>query len=106
MDGPAGIEVHLLVYDLSGGLAKELSLGVLGFQLDAVYHTSIELRGREFVYDGGILEINPGSSHLGRPLQRLRLGTTMIPMNTIRDYLASIKPKFTAEVTLSFISGA
>ncbi|KAJ3494397.1 hypothetical protein NLG97_g4107 [Lecanicillium saksenae] len=89
MDGPDGMEVHLLVYDLSRGLAKDMSMSLLGFQLDAVYHTSIELRGREFVYDGGILEINPGSSHLGRPMQRLRLGTTLLPMDIIRDYLTS-----------------
>ncbi|OAA72511.1 PUA-like domain protein [Cordyceps fumosorosea ARSEF 2679] len=97
MDGPVGMEVHLLVYDLSRGLAKDISLSVLGFQLDAIYHTSIELRGREFVYDGGILEIVPGSSHLGRPQQRLRLGTTLLPMDVIREFLTSIKSIYTAE---------
>ncbi|TQV91092.1 thioredoxin [Cordyceps javanica] len=97
MDGPVGMDVHLLVYDLSRGLAKDLSLGILGFQLDAVYHTSIELRGVEFVYDGGILEIVPGSSHLGRPMQRLQLGTTLLPMDVIRDYISSVKSIFTRE---------
>ncbi|OAR00378.1 hypothetical protein LLEC1_01003 [Akanthomyces lecanii] len=97
MDGPVGTDVHLLVYDLTNGLAKEMSLGILGFQLDAIYHTSIELCGREFVYDGGILEINPGSSHLGRPMQRLRLGLTMLPMDVIRDYLTSVRSIYTAE---------
>ncbi|KAJ6789703.1 hypothetical protein PWT90_00567 [Aphanocladium album] len=91
------MEVHLLVYDLSRGLAKDMSMSVLGFQLDAVYHTSIELCGREFVYDGGILEINPGSSHLGRPMERLRLGMTMLPMDIIRDYLTSVRSIYTAE---------
>ncbi|ATY61710.1 thioredoxin, putative [Cordyceps militaris] len=97
MDGPIGLEVHLLVYDLSQGLAKDLSMSVLGFQLDALYHTSIELCGREFVYDGGILEIVPGSSHLGRPMQRLPLGTTMLPMDVVREYLDSMRSVYTAE---------
>ncbi|KGQ03813.1 PPPDE peptidase domain-containing protein 2 [Beauveria bassiana D1-5] len=97
MDGPVGMQVHLLVYDLSGGLAKDLSLSILGFQLDAIYHTSIELRGTEYVYDGSILEIVPGSSHLGRPMQRLLLGTTSLPMDVIHDYLNSVRSIYTAE---------
>ncbi|KAM3440463.1 hypothetical protein MY4824_002177 [Beauveria thailandica] len=91
------MQVHLLVYDLSGGLAKDLSLSILGFQLDAIYHTSIELRGTEYVYDGSILEIVPGSSHLGRPMQRLLLGTTSLPMDVIHDYLTSVRSIYTAE---------
>lgn len=98
MDGPDSMQVHLLVYDLSRGLAKDMSLSILGFQLDAIYHTSIELRGTEYVYDGSILEIVPGSSHLGRPMQRLLLGATSLPMDVIHDYLTSVRSIYTAEV--------
>ncbi|KJZ71886.1 hypothetical protein HIM_08731 [Hirsutella minnesotensis 3608] len=75
------MDVHLLVYDLSRGLARQMSMGILGFQLDAIYHTSIQLNGREYVYDGGIIAITPGSSHLGQPMQKLHLGTTNLPMD-------------------------
>lgn len=92
------MDVHLLVYDLSQGLARQMSMGLLGFQLDAIYHTSIELQGREYVYDGGIISIVPGSSHLGQPLERLHLGKTNLPMDVIGDYLESIKSIFTIEV--------
>jgi hypothetical protein len=92
------MDVHLLIYDLSGGLARQMSLGLLGFQLDAIYHTSIELAGREYVYDGGILAIVPGSSHLGRPLERQLLGTTNLPMDVVEEYLDSVRPIFTPEV--------
>lgn len=95
------MEVHLLVYDLSAGLAKEMSMSVLGFQLDAIYHTSIQLRGREFVYDGGILEIEPGSSHLGRPMEKLLLGVTQLEMDVVRDYLSSMRSIFTAQVSMT-----
>jgi len=70
------MDVHLLIYDLSRGLARQMSMGLLGFQLDAIYHTSIELQGREYVYDGNIVDIVPGTSHLGQPLQRMYLGKT------------------------------
>jgi desumoylating isopeptidase 1 len=92
------MDVHLLVYDLSGGLARQMSLGILGFQLDAIYHTSIELKGREYVYDGGILAIAPGSSHLGQPMERLLLGTTDLTLDIVDEYLESVRPIFTAEV--------
>ncbi|RDA90059.1 hypothetical protein CP533_2377 [Ophiocordyceps camponoti-saundersi (nom. inval.)] len=98
------MDVHLLVYDLSGGLARQMSTALLGFQLDAVYHTSIELDGREFVYDGGIITIIPGTSHLGRPLRKLLLGTTRLPMHVIYEYLDSIRPIFTFEACSCLLS--
>ena len=93
------MDVHLLVYDLSRGLARDMSMGLLGFQLDAIYHTSIQLNGREYVYDGGIVSIVPGSSHLGRPMQQIPLGKTQLPMDVVDEYLDSLRPIFTAEVS-------
>lgn len=89
------MDVHLLVYDLSQGLARQMSAGLLGFQLDAVYHTSIELDGREYVYDGSVVAIAPGTSHLGQPLQRLPLGRTDLPMDVIQEYLHSLRDVYT-----------
>jgi hypothetical protein len=92
------MDVQLLVYDLSRGLARQMSQGILGFQLDAIYHTSIELNGKEYVYDGGIIAIRPGSSHLGQPLERIHLGKTNLPIDVIEEFLDSLRPIFTVEV--------
>lgn len=89
--------MHLLTYDLSQGLARQMSLGLLGFQLDAVYHTSILLNGREYVYDGGVVDITPGTSHLGQPLQQIPLGRTELPMDVILEYLQSLRQIYTLE---------
>ncbi|CAN8095205.1 unnamed protein product [Discula destructiva] len=91
------MDVHLLVYDLSQGLARQMSMGLLGFQLDAVYHTSIELDGLEYVYDGSIVAIAPGTSHLGQPLQRLHLGKTQLPEDVITQYLESLREIYTVQ---------
>lgn len=93
------MDVHLLVYDLSNGLARSMSMALLGFQLDAVYHTSIELDGTEWVYDGGINTIRPGTSHLGQALQRIHLGKTQLPMEVIIEYVDSLRDIFTAQVS-------
>jgi thiol-disulfide isomerase/thioredoxin len=74
-----------------------MSMGFLGFQLDAIYHTSIELEGMEYVYDGGINAIRPGSSHLGRPLERIHLGKTELPLEVIVEYLDSLRDIYTAQ---------
>lgn len=91
------MDVHLLVYDLSQGMARQMSMGLLGFQLDAIYHTSIELDGLEYVYDGNVVAITPGSSHLGQPLQRLHLGKTQLPMDVIQQYLESLREIYTVQ---------
>ena len=40
-------KVQLYVYDLSRGLARQLSMGLLGKQIDASYPTSIVVGGKE-----------------------------------------------------------
>lgn len=94
----ASTDVELYVYDLSQGLAKQLSAALLGIQIDAVYHTSIVMEGVEYVYDGGIKTVRPGETHLGKPLQIIPLGQTSLPMEIIIDYLESLKSIYTAAV--------
>ncbi|KAL2160653.1 hypothetical protein VTH06DRAFT_1341 [Thermothelomyces fergusii] len=91
------MDVHLLVYDLSRGLARQMSMGLLGFQLDAIYHTSVEINGLEYVYDGNVVAIPPGSSHLGQPMERIHLGRTELPMDVVEEYLDSLREMYTVE---------
>jgi hypothetical protein len=94
------MDVHVLLYDLSRGMARSMSMNLLGFQLDAIYHTSIKLNGREFVYDGNILSIIPGTSHLGQPMKEMYLGKTELPMDVIMEYLDSLRQVYTVEVVI------
>ena len=94
------MEVQLYVYDLSNGIARNLSFALLGIQIDAVYHTSIVMNGLEYVYDGGLKTVAAGKTHLGSPLQVVDLGTTNLPMDIIMEYLDSLKEIFTAEVRI------
>ena len=94
------MEVELYVYDLSRGIARNLSATILGTQLNAVYHTAIVLQGIEYVYDGGIKAVEPGMTHLGPPMQKLSLGKTDLPMEVIQDFLESLRPIYTLEVSM------
>lgn len=77
-----------------------VSQGLLGTQIDAVYHTSIVMRDIEYVYDGGIKTVAAGRTHLGSPWQILELGTTSLPMDVIMEYLDSLKEIYTAQVCI------
>ncbi|KAI9743148.1 MAG: hypothetical protein M1818_003443 [Claussenomyces sp. TS43310] len=90
------ILVELYVYDLSQGMARQLSAALLGTHIDAIYHTSIVMDGVEYVYDGGIQTVRPGETHLGRPMQIIPLGRTSLPMEIIIDYLDSMRTIYTA----------
>ena len=75
--------VQLYVYDLSNGMARQLSRQFTGRQIDGVWyvlrhlrvpykltqytgnrHTSVVVFNREIFYGQGILETAPGQSHV------------------------------------------
>ena len=91
------MDVQLYVYDLSQGLARNLSAGLLGIQIDAIYHTAIVMGGVEYTYDGGVKTVEPGMS-MGDPMEVIALGRTNLPMDIINEYLDSLRQIYTAEV--------
>lgn len=92
------MNVQLFVYDLSRGLARNMSAAFLGVQIEAIYHTAIVMEGIEYLYDGGIKTARPGMTHLGKPMRIVELGKTELPMEVIIDYLESLKEIYTAQV--------
>lgn len=56
--------VKLYVYDLSNGLARQLSLQMTGRQIDGIWHTSVVVFGKEVFYGQGISITAPGKSHV------------------------------------------
>jgi thiol-disulfide isomerase/thioredoxin len=90
--------VELYVYDLSGGLARQLSASLLGRQIDAVYHTSIVIKyrtPREFFFGQGISVTSPGGSHHGRPMEIVPLGSTSIDEETWNEILQDLRTRYT-----------
>ncbi|KAI4734028.1 DUF862-domain-containing protein [Aureobasidium sp. EXF-12298] len=91
------MDVELYVYDLSQGLARMMSQGLLGIHIDAVYHTSLVFGGVEYFYGAGVQTCYPGSTHHGQPMEKIKLGKTEIPLDDILEYLDSLKDTYTAE---------
>ena len=63
----------------SGGLARQMSMGILGKQVDGIWHTGILVHGREIFFGGGIQALPPSvveASFGIRPVQ-VRCGSTV-----------------------------
>uniref|UniRef100_A0A7N0UGS9 PPPDE domain-containing protein n=1 Tax=Kalanchoe fedtschenkoi TaxID=63787 RepID=A0A7N0UGS9_KALFE len=98
-----GYKVLLNVYDLSQGLARQLSTTFLGKAIEAIWHTGVVVYGREYYFGGGIQNAPAGSTPYGTPLRVVDLGVTHVPQDVFEQYLQEISPRFTAE-TYSLLS--
>jgi mannosyl-glycoprotein endo-beta-N-acetylglucosaminidase len=83
--------VEVFMYDITGGMAAQLSLPLLGMHLEGVWHTSIVAFGREFYFDGGvgIVEGVPRRTRFGNPLKTQRYRDAVVSEAQFRAWIAS-----------------
>ncbi|OAX82971.1 hypothetical protein ACJ72_02671 [Emergomyces africanus] len=91
------MEVVLYVYDISKGLARQLSLAITGTQIDAIYHTSLVFGGVEYFFGRGIQQAPPGLTHHGEPIERIHMGTSELPIEVIIEYMESLAEVYTQD---------
>jgi len=87
-------EVQLAVYDLSHGMARQISAQFLGpqFVVDIIPHTALVVFGREYFFGGGIQHEDPNQLRqmMGmRPVQTLSLGRTSVSQNQFEAWCQS-----------------
>ncbi|KAE9618027.1 hypothetical protein Lal_00037947 [Lupinus albus] len=92
-----GHRVTLNVYDLSQGLARQLSSSFLGKAIEGIWHTGIAVYGNEYYFGGGIQHCPAGTTQYGVPLRVVELGVTHVPKDVFEMYLQEISPRYTAE---------
>jgi len=84
--------VKLYVYDISRGLARQLSPLLLGKRIDGVWRTGLVCYDREFFCGGdGISSCSPGGTILGNPDKELDLGGTEVTQDVFMDILSGIE---------------
>ncbi|KAF7679670.1 Desumoylating isopeptidase 1 [Astathelohania contejeani] len=89
--------VILRIYDLSHGQAKILSKTLLGVQVDGIWHTSVEVYGKEYYFQNGIIKSEPGKTHHGEPVITYDMGFTGIDEDSFNLYLESISYKYNTQ---------
>lgn len=92
-----GHKVTLNVYDLSQGLARQLSTTFLGKAIEGIWHTGVVVYGNEYYFGGGIQHSLAGSTPYGTPIRVVDLGVTHVPKDVFEMYLQEISPRYTAE---------
>jgi len=84
--------VELWLFDLSNGMAKQLSPALVGREIEGIWHTSVIVYGKEHFFGGeGICFEKPGSTMVGtNTYQRFPMGDTAIPPEVFYDYLKQL----------------
>lgn len=95
--------VKCYLYDLSQGMARQMSLPLLGKQIDGIWHTGIVVYGYEYFYGGGIVYSRPGGSMAGNPVQIIDIGETSVPQDVFHEFLRSISGRYT-QATYSLLN--
>ena len=91
------MHVELWVYDLSQGMASQLSSSLLGRHIEGIWHTSIVVYDLEICFGNGIQTSRPGQSYYGIPVQKLSMGSTEIPYSVFDEYLRELHQVWTPE---------
>ena len=88
------MDVELWIYDLSRGLARQLSQQLVGQYFEYIPHTSIVLDHRiELFFAGhgpGVYSVRPSQHHYGAPIEKRLLGKTELDQTTINELLESL----------------
>ncbi|CAL4917129.1 unnamed protein product [Urochloa decumbens] len=90
-----GYPVKLHIYDLSQGMARQLSATILGKAIEGIWHTGVVVYGREYYFGGGIQQGQPGQTPYGTPVRVEDLGMTHVPREVFEDFLREIGPRYT-----------
>lgn len=92
------VPVQLYVYDLSHGMAAQLSQQLLGVPIEGIWHTSVVVHDTEIYYGKlGIQRSIPGMTFHGDPLKKIDMGKTSTPMEIIEEYLGELGSIFGGE---------
>ncbi|KAA8498807.1 Desumoylating isopeptidase 1 [Porphyridium purpureum] len=89
--------VILHVYDLSQGMARQMSPMLLGKVIDGIWHTGVEVFGREFYFGGGICADLPSCTPYGAPVQTIEMGITQKRADEFQMFLHSVQSTFSME---------
>ncbi|XP_068161572.1 desumoylating isopeptidase 1b [Antennarius striatus] len=83
--------VKVYIYDISKGMARQLSYAMLGKQLDGIWHTAIVIHGTEYFFGGqGISSCSPGGTILGEPDSIVDLGSTEVSSEIFLEYVVAL----------------
>lgn len=95
LDGAEKVTVYQ--YDLTNGLARNISRALIGKQIDGVWHTSVVCFGKEYFYGGGICTGVPKKTPYGYPVRELDFGYTYKRADDVRKFIQQNNSNFSTQ---------
>ena len=91
-------KVQLYGYDISGGMAQQMSMSLIGMNVPAIWHTCVVVYGKEYYYGGGIMADPVGDTRWGpSPLRIDDIGYTEVPEEVFETFLDEIRERYTMQ---------
>lgn len=90
--------IQLAVYDLSMGMAAQMSLPLIGTHVEGIWHTGVVIFGYEYFFGGGIQKLRHGmfaQSHGMQPVRMIDMGESVKTEAEVDAFIRSIKHRFT-----------
>lgn len=87
-------KVTIRVYDLSKGQAKVISQQMLGIQLEGIWHSTVEIHGKEIFFSNSVTKTVPGQTHYGTPVYIHEYGVSEKTEEDLEEILDVLKIKF------------
>jgi hypothetical protein len=86
------------MYDLSNGVAQNMSRYILGVQIEGVWHTGVVVHDREYFFSRDTVYDTPEQTSFGKPNKVLSLGYTLWRQDELHSHIvAHLKPIFHRE---------
>ncbi|CAD7964060.1 unnamed protein product [Amoebophrya sp. A25] len=89
--------VQCYVYDISQGMARMMSMPLLGKQVDIIPHSGIVCFGKEYFFGGGVCVTEAGKAVPMPPCEVIELGNTSKTESELGQFLTQISPQYTTE---------
>jgi hypothetical protein len=89
--------VQLLVYDLSRGMAAQMSEAMLGRRIEGIWHTGVSVFQYEYFFGGGMQKVPLGifsAQNNLQPVSVLDMGTTSKSQAELEAFLRTISSRF------------
>jgi len=88
-------EVILHMYDISNGLAKQVSKSLLGEETEGVWHTGVVAFGNEYYFAGDAIYNDIGQTKFGTPKRVIHVGYTFWHQADFHKFICDeMKPLF------------
>lgn len=97
-------KVYMRKYDIGHRMDKQMLSQIAGFQIDGIWHTSIEIHDREYFMGSGIEECEPGTcKRYGLMVDRVFIGETDCDPTTLREFIEDHKDSMWSPETYNLL---